>query len=122
MASAPALTAAPTSCSRVNPQILIRVRIVTLILNRIKGSHDTTRAGQSPALLILSADKIESIRCERWGRNGPVASSKEMGKPFRRFFFVPYPQQRADNIAHHVMQEAASMEIEYDIVPTPCYP
>src|SRR5689334_998103 len=102
MASTPALTAAPTSCSRVNPQILIRVRIVTLILNRIKGGHDTTRAGQSPALLVLGADKIKSVRYERWGCDGPVTSRKETGQPFRRFFFVPHPQQRADNIAHHV--------------------
>src|SRR5690606_28253723 len=108
-----AATAASTSCSRVRPQILMRVRpaVACMAVNGAPCSGKPVKryglAGQAPVRIVLRAQKVQAIGREGGGGGLAAARVEHLLHPFWRLGALANHDQAAHDVADHVVQEGA---------------
>src|SRR6185503_16828843 len=100
MASAPACAAMRASCSRVIPQILIRVLTGTFSL------------GQSPTGMVLDALEVKPFRAKGRGGRASFSRHEHFPGPGGRMLALADVDEGADDVAHHVMQKRVRAQDE----------
>jgi hypothetical protein len=69
---------------------------------------------------VLDIDQIQSTGGRSLGSRTAIATRQQLGDPPYRFTPIPYRQQRAGDISHHVMQERVSLYFQYyQVTATP---
>lgn len=121
-ASAPAATAARASATRVIPQIFALTRIAGAWEKRGSlpdVSSSPKDKGCAPTRkyelrTVGHVDEVQPVGRCRWTREGTIAFCQDLADPRGRTFAASDLQQRAGDVADHVMQKGVCRDVEHD--------